>query len=118
MRNHEQEAAMTGGWSAAYIAVDLRAILRHMMSVMNSEYGWSLSTMQEQYVNGVELGSEFGRDGNAAALSWRLDNYCLVLPVLRDRKQMSLNWKGLSCPSQGNATRRFQSAGDRSEEAR
>ena len=118
MRNHEQEAAKTGGWSAAYIAVDLRAILRHMMSVMNSEYGWSLSTMQEQYVNGIELGSEFGRDGNAAALNWRLDSYCLVLPVLRDRKQSSLNWKGLSCPSQGNATRLFQPAGDRSEETR
>jgi len=64
----------------AIIGVDMKAVLNGVISILSSK-GWSSSTLNKYYVNGIELGSEFGpeHDGESANYLFTIRNYHYVI---------------------------------------
>jgi len=97
LRGDEAEGSLDGGISRAYLAVDLRAMLLQMVAVLSGEFGWNEQTMKAEYVNGVELGTEFAQLDNAATLDWTLDNYCLAMPAAVGGEAGNITWNEIRC---------------------
>jgi Glycosyl hydrolase family 12 len=95
MRDQEGAGSLSGGTPTADLALNLREMLRQMVLVLNGEFGWSKETMNAEYVNGIELGSEFEQVASSAELDWRLAKYCLVIP--NDGSSSALSAKDFSC---------------------
>jgi hypothetical protein len=67
--------------SSGTVGVDIHQMIDQMIDalVLNYPKNWNKATLQNYWVEDIELGSEFGLDHSKASYSWSLNNYCYFL---------------------------------------
>ncbi len=91
LRGAASAGAASGGYSNGVVGFNLQPLVVRAERTLAAAYGWSTATMNAEYLNGIEFGTEFTPDNQEANFSWTLNHMCLVKP------------KTGTAPSQANA---------------
>jgi hypothetical protein len=71
---------VSGGYSGGVVGFNLLPFFTQVQRTLSAAYGWSAGTVNAEYLNGIEFGTEFTPDKQQANFSWVLNHMCMVMP--------------------------------------